>query len=187
MSIVEIILIGIGLAMDSFAVSVCKGLSMKKLNRKNMLIIAFYFGLFQGGMPILGYYLGTSFESLVTTIDHWIAFALLSFIGINMIREAFSNENKIDDSVKFSTMIILALATSIDALAVGISFAFLDVNILFSALVIFIITFILSLFGVILGNKFGNKYEKISQILGGTILILMAFKILFEHLGLISF
>lgn len=180
---IGIILIAIGLAMDAFAVSVCKGLSMKKISIKKLLIIALYFGFFQALMPVIGYFLGESFESLVTSIDHWIALILLSFIGINMIREAFGKEedNKNDDT-SFKTMIILAIATSIDALAVGITFAFLEINIFVIATIIGVITFIISAIGVIIGNKFGDKYEKKAEIFGGAILILMGIKILFEHL-----
>ncbi len=183
MTLTEIILISIGLAMDAFAVSICKGLSIKKINWKVICIVGLYFGIFQAGMPIIGYFLGKGFESFVTKIDHWIAFILLSFIGINMIKEAFSKDENINgDDLSFKTMIILAIATSIDALAVGITFAFFDVNIIFSISMIGIITFILSAIGVILGNKFGNKYEKKSQLLGGLILIIIGIKILIEHL-----
>lgn len=183
MSITEIILIGIGLAMDAFAVSVCKGLSMRKLNLKKGLIISTYFGLFQGLMPTIGYILGTSFEKIIIKIDHWIVFALLLLLGINMLKEALSqNSESNNDKVDFKTMIVLALATSIDALAIGITFAFLRVKIISSALIITTITFVLSFIGVTIGNKFGNKYEKKAQVIGGLILILMGIKILLEHL-----
>ena len=186
MGILEIFLIAVGLAMDAFAVSVCKGLSMKKMNWNKAIIVGLYFGIFQGLMPVIGYFLGKTFESLVTQIDHWIAFALLSFIGINMLKEAFSkNEEGCNDNVNFKTMVVLAIATSIDALAIGITFAFLKVNLIVSFLTIGIITFILSVIGVKIGNKFGNKYEKKAQIAGGLILILMGLKILLEHLGVL--
>ncbi len=181
---IGIILIAIGLAMDAFAVSVCKGLSMKKISIKKLLIIALYFGIFQALMPVIGYFLGESFENLVTSIDHWIAFILLLFIGINMLKEAFGkseDDNKNDDT-GFKTMIILGLATSIDALAVGITFAFLEINIFVIATIIGVITFIISAIGVVIGNKFGDKYEKKAEILGGVILILIGIKILLEHL-----
>lgn len=181
---IGIILIAIGLAMDAFAVSVCKGLSMKKISIKKLLIIALYFGIFQALMPVIGYFLGESFENLVTSIDHWIAFILLLFIGINMLKEAFGkseDDNKNDDT-GFKTMIILGLATSIDALAVGITFAFLEINIFVIATIIGVITFIISAIGVVIGNKFGDKYEKKAEILGGVILIVMGIKILLEHL-----
>ena len=183
MTLFEITLISIGLAMDAFAVSICKGLSIKHINWKVIFIVGLYFGIFQAEMPLIGYFLGKGFETFVTRIDHWIAFILLSFIGINMIKEAFSKEeNGAGDDLSFKTMLILAIATSIDALAIGITFAFFDVNIILSVAIIGIITFILSGIGVILGNKFGSKYEKKSQILGGVILIIIGIKILIEHL-----
>lgn len=186
MGVLEIILIAIGLAMDAFAVSICKGLSMKKMSWKKAVIIGGYFGIFQGIMPLIGYLLGTSFESLVTKIDHWIAFGLLVFIGINMLKEAFANETEnCNDNVDFKTMIILALATSIDALAVGITFAFLKTNIIVASLIIAVITFIISVIGVKIGNKFGDKYERKAETVGGLILILMGIKILLEHLSII--
>lgn len=186
MGIIEIFLIGVGLAMDAFAVSVCKGLSMKKIDWKKAIIIALYFGFFQGFMPVIGYFLGSTFESLVIQIDHWIAFILLSFIGGNMIKESFSTESEnCNDSVDFKTMVILAIATSIDALAVGVTFAFFKINLLFSVLIIGIITFVLSLFGIMIGNKFGSKYENKAEFTGGLILILLGLKILLEHLGII--
>lgn len=186
MGILEIFFVGVGLAMDAFAVSICKGLSMKKIDYKKTVIIALYFGIFQAVMPIIGYFLGTTFESLVTQIDHWIAFILLGIIGINMIKEAFSKESEnVNDKVDFKTMIILAIATSIDALAIGITFAFFKTNLILAVIIIGIITFVLSLIGVKIGNKFGNKYEKKAEIFGGVILILIGVKILIEHLGII--
>ena len=161
MGILEIVLIAIGLAMDAFAVSICKGLSMKKMSWKKALIVALYFGIFQGLMPVIGYLLGTSFESFVTKIDHWIAFGLLVLIGINMLKEAFSNEaESCNDNVDFKTMVVLAIATSIDALAIGITFAFLQVNIILASLMIGVITFVVCIIGVKIGNKFGDKYER---------------------------
>jgi len=148
MRILEIILIGIGLAMDAFAVSVCKGLAMKKLNWKKSIIIATYFGFFQMIMPVMGYFLGTTFEGLVSNIDHWIAFILLTIIGANMIKSSFGDESEnCNEKIDFKTMIFLAIATSIDALAVGITFAFFKANLFASVLIIGIITFILSLIG----------------------------------------
>ena len=188
MGILEILLLGIGLAMDAFAVSICKGLSMKKMNWKNAIIIALYFGVFQALMPMIGYFLGTTFESLVTTFDHWIAFVLLSVIGGNMIKESFDKEEeKKNDNVDFKTMIVLALATSIDALAVGITFAFLDVNLLLAISIIGIVTFIISMLGVKVGNKFGDRYQNKAELVGGIILVVLGIKILLEHLGIISF
>lgn len=188
MGVLEIIVISIGLAMDAFAVSVCKGLAMKKLDIKKMIIVGLYFGGFQGIMPLVGYLLGANFESFVTKVDHWIAFVLLSIIGINMIKEAFKSEcdcESHNDSVAFKTMIGLAIATSIDALAVGITLAFLKANLMAVVLSIGIITFVLSMMGVWIGNKFGNKYESKAQITGGLILIIMGAKILFEHVGIL--
>lgn len=183
MGIIGILLISIGLAMDAFAVSVCKGLSMKKMNWKKAIIIGIYFGMFQGFMPLIGYFLGSTFVDLVTSIDHWIAFVLLGFIGINMIKEAFDDESEnMSDKVDFKTMFILAIATSIDALAIGITFAFLDVNIVFAVFAIAIITFLISIIGVRFGNVFGDKYEKKAEFIGGIILILLGIKILLEHL-----
>lgn len=188
MNTLGILLIGIGLAMDAFAVSVCKGLSMKKMNWKKAIIIGGYFGLFQGLMPLIGYFLGVGFQDKVTNIDHWIAFVLLAIIGANMIKEAFSKEEETkNDKVNFKEMVVLAIATSIDALAVGITFAFLEINIIFAILIIGIITFCISMAGVKIGNIFGNKYEKRAQITGGVILILMGAKILLEHLGVTKF
>lgn len=182
MEVAEILIIGIGLAMDAFAVSICKGLSMKKLDLKKMIIIGLYFGVFQALMPIIGFILGKGFEDIVVSIDHWIAFGLLSVIGINMIRDVFSEEDSQNDDVSFKTMIMLGVATSIDALAVGVTFAFLHVNIVFSVATIGVITFIISAIGVVIGNKFGNKFENKAKLFGGVVLILMGVKILIEHL-----
>lgn len=183
MKISGIIVIAIGLAMDAFAVSICKGLSMRKMNWKKGIIIGLYFGIFQGVMPLLGYLLGVGFKDKVEGIDHWIAFILLLAIGINMIKEAFSEEDECtNDSINFKEMVVLAIATSIDALAVGITMAFLNVNIMISILIITAITFIISIIGVKIGNIFGDKYEKKAEFSGGIILILMGIKILLEHL-----
>ncbi len=188
MGITEIILISIGLAMDAFAVSVCKGLSMKKMDWKKAIIIGLWFGVFQAGMPVIGYILGSKFEHLIVSIDHWIIFALLSFIGIKMIKEALSEEVEggCNDDIGVKTMLVLALATSIDALAVGITFAFLNTNIVFATLMIGIITWALSILGVKIGNKFGDKYQSKAEFAGGLILILLGIKILLEHLGFIA-
>ena len=187
MGLVEIILIAVSLAMDAFAVSICKGLSMKKMDWKKAIIIGLYFGIFQAGMPVIGYFLGVGFEESIKFVDHWIAFGLLAFIGGNMIKEALSknDEDEVDDSVDFKTMIVLAIATSIDALAVGVTFAFLNVNILLAVALIGIITFVISCIGVKLGNVFGDKYEKKAEITGGIVLILIGLKILLEHLGIL--
>lgn len=186
MSFLEILLISIGLAMDAFAVSVCKGLAMTKMNWKKATIIGLYFGIFQAIMPIIGYYLGESFQGLVTSIDHWIIFGLLIFIGGNMIKEALDKEKQeVNDNIDIKTMTILAIATSIDALAVGITLAFLEINLILSVSLIGIITFILSVIGVKIGNQFGTKYEKKAEFVGGLILILIGVKILLEHLEII--
>ena len=186
MGILELLLIAVGLAMDAFAVSVCKGLSFKEMSWKKATIVGLYFGIFQALMPVIGYFLGTTFESLVTQIDHWIAFILLGFIGANMLKEAFDKDKEeTNDRVDFKTMFILAIATSIDALAIGITFAFLKVNVLLATLLIGIITFGLSIVGVKIGNKFGNKYERKAESIGGIILILMGLKILLDHLEII--
>ena len=186
MELFEIIVIAIGLAMDAFAVSVCKGLSMKKIDWKKAIIIAVYFGAFQALMPVLGYFLGSSFSAFVQKVDHWIAFILLSIIGVNMIKESTDDEvEKRNDNVDFKTMVVLAIATSIDALAVGVTFAFFEVNILLAISIIGIITFILSIFGVIIGNKFGDKFQNRAELAGGIILIIIGLKILLEHLGIL--
>ncbi len=186
MGIIELVLIAVGLAMDAFAVSICKGLSMKKMDWKKAGIIGAYFGIFQGGMPLVGYLLGVGFQEKIQAVDHWIAFALLAFIGGNMIKEALSkDEDECNDSVDFKTMIVLAIATSIDALAIGVTFAFLKVNILLAVLLIGIITFVISMIGVKIGNVFGDKYEKKAEFAGGLILILLGLKILLEHLGIL--
>lgn len=186
MGVLELLLLSIGLAMDAFAVSICKGISMRKMNWKKAIIIGLYFGGFQALMPTLGYFLGTAFQSLITSVDHWIAFVLLGIIGGEMIKESFEkdSENQNDD-VSFKTMIILAIATSIDALAVGITFAFLNVNLGLAVSLIGIITFILAVAGTKIGNRFGDKYEKKAEFVGGVILILLGVKILLEHLNII--
>lgn len=182
MTLWELIVIAIGLSMDAFAVSIGKGLSMDKLNRRNQIKIGFYFGGFQALMPVIGYYVGIYFRSFVESVDHWIAFALLVLIGIQMLREA-KEEEEIDGSVGVKQMLILSIATSIDALAVGVSFAFLPgVNIWQAAASIGIITFFLSAIAVKIGNVFGRKYQAKASIFGGVILIGMGIKILIEHL-----
>jgi len=200
MGFFEIFAIGIGLSMDAFAASVCEGLSMRKLNIKNTMIIAFMFGLFQFLMPLLGYFFCVQFESYIEGFDHWIAFAFLCFIGAKLIFDAIkekressslklkadSNIDKKDDPVfSFRRILLLSIATSIDALAVGISFAFFDINIFSASAIVGITTFVLSILGVLLGNFFGEKYKTPAQIVGGIILIGIGFKILFEHLGVI--
>ena len=189
MSIIEIALIGIALAMDAFAVSICKGLAMSKMSYKKTIIIALFFGVFQALMPLLGYFLGNAFASSIAAIDHWIAFILLAFIGGKMIYEAIKNEGEgyCDLKYDFKEITLLAFATSIDALAVGISFAFLQVEIWSAASYIGVITFILSIIGVLVGNRFGVKFKSKAEFAGGIILVLIGIKILLEGLGILSF
>lgn len=188
MSLFTLFVTAVGLSMDAFAVSVCKGLAMKKLSVKKAFIIGLWFGGFQALMPTLGYLLGTRFEKYVTAIDHWIAFVLLALIGANMIKEALSKEeDSANDSVDIKTMFLLAVATSIDALAVGVTYAFLQVQIVPAVTFIGVITFCLSVAGVKIGNVFGLKYKSKAEITGGVILIVMGTKILSEHLGLLDF
>lgn len=212
MSFLEVFILAIGLSMDAFAIAVCKGLNMKKLNIKQGFIIAFMFGLFQLAMPIIGYYFCRPFEEYIQNFDHWIIFGLLCFIGLKMIidcvkeikqskkentkLDASVKTNKLDNNLKsgaheaceklnFGEIVSLAFATSIDALAVGITFAMVDANIFTSCLIIGIVTLVLCFVGVIIGNFFGSKIKSTAEILGGTILILIGLKILLEHLGLL--
>lgn len=183
MSLTELFILAAALSMDAFAVAVCKGLSIKQLNWRYAVIIGLYFGGFQAGMPLLGYLLGWHFKNAITSIDHWIAFTLLAAIGFGMIREAYSGEDEnLDASVSFKTMCILSLATSIDALAVGVTLSFLNVSILPAVSFIGIITFSLSVAGVKTGHAFGIRYKAKAELAGGIILILMGVKILAEHL-----
>ena len=183
MSALELFIIAVGLSMDAFAVSVCKGLSMGKLRIKNALVIGLYFGGFQALMPALGYLLGSYFQNAITAYDHWIAFVLLCIIGGNMIKEALNpDEESCDASVAFKDMLVLAVATSIDALAVGVTFAFLRVQIIPAVCFIGIITFMLSVFGVKVGTVFGIRYKSKAEFVGGAILIAIGLKILVEHL-----
>jgi len=189
-SLIELFLIAVGLSMDAFAVSVCKGLATSKLQSRHILLAGLWFGGFQALMPAIGYFLGSSFQKYITAFDHWIAFVLLSFIGGNMIYEALKKEDddSCNDSFSVKTMFILAVATSIDALAVGITFALLPgVNIYAAVLFIGAVTFILSGAGIKIGNIFGLKYKAKAEFAGGLILILIGIKILLEHLGIISF
>lgn len=184
MSAFELFILAVGLSMDAFAVAMCKGLAMKKMSYKKAATIGAYFGFFQGFMPAIGYIFGVSFQSQIKKIDHWIAFLLLSMIGCNMIRESFGNdETDTNDSVAFKVMIFLAIATSIDALAAGVNFAFLpNVNVWLAIILIGIITFNFSFIGVKIGNMFGTRYKAKAEFMGGLVLILLGFKILLEHL-----
>ncbi len=187
MDIISLLLLAVGLSMDAFAVSVCKGLALKKVSLRHMCIVGAWFGGFQALMPSLGYLLGSRFEQYITAIDHWIAFVLLVLIGANMIREALSKEEaeEANASLAFKTMLLMAVATSIDALAVGITFAFLSVHIVPAALTIGATTFLLSAAGVKVGSVFGLRYKKRAEIAGGVILCLLGVKILLEHLGVL--
>ena len=188
MSNIELLLIAISLAMDSFAVSVCKGLSMKTVEFRKALIIGTYFGVFQAAFTMLGFLLGSAFASFITSIDHWIAFILLVFIGGNMIKESFSDDSKnVNDDISFKTMAPLGVATSIDAMSIGITFSFFATDLVFANLSIFLASFILCIIGVYLGNFVGNKFQNKAEFVGGTILMLLGIKILLEHLGIISF
>lgn len=182
MSLFELLIIAIGLSMDAFAISICKGLTLRKMQWDKSVITGLYFGFFQGMMPLIGYVLGIQFSDSITSIDHWIAFALLSYIGFNMIKESKEEIENQNNSFGFKAMIPLAIASSIDALAIGITFAFLKVNIINAVIFIGITTFIFSFFGVKIGNVFGSKYKSKAEFAGGIILILMGLKILIEHL-----
>ena len=187
--IISVILLGVGLSMDAFAVSVCKGLAVGRVRMKHMLSAGIWFGAFQALMPLLGFFLGTSFHRYIEAFDHWIAFILLTLIGANMLKEAFSKEDEpkpADASFGVKTMLLMAVATSIDALAVGVALAMEgDSNIWISIAVIGVITFALSALGVKLGSVFGERYEKKARIAGGVILILIGLKVLLEHIGVL--
>ena len=185
MGILELIFISIGLAMDAFAVSICKGLSVKKVKAKHYFIAGGYFGGFQAIMPLIGYLLGISFQNLIVSIDHWIAFILLGIIGINMIKESLGDDENINDSFSFKDMLPLAIATSIDALAIGITFAFLKVNIILAIFFIGTITFVFSALGIKIGSIFGDKFKNKAELIGGIVLIIIGIKILLEHLGIL--
>ncbi len=186
MGLLELFILAVGLSMDAFAVSVCKGLAMPKITVKKAAVVGIWFGGFQALMPALGYLLGSQFKESITAIDHWIAFILLGIIGGNMIREACSGEcENENDSLDVKTMFLLAVATSIDALAVGITFAFLKVNIAAAVTFIGVTTFIISAAGVKIGNIFGTKYKAKAELAGGIILVLLGLKILLEHLGVL--
>lgn len=188
MSIFELFLLAVGLSMDAFAVSICKGLSVKELKIKHMFLAAVYFGGFQALMPVIGFFAGINFAGYISSIDHWIVFVLLAFIGGNMIKESLGKEEEqVNDDFSVKVMLLLAIATSIDALAVGISFALLKINILYAASFIGVITFVLSAIGIKLGHVFGSKYKSKAELAGGIILILIGLKILLDHLGVISF
>ena len=189
--VIELFLLGVGLSMDAFAVSVCKGLGMRKLNKKQALIIGLYFGGFQALMPFVGWLLGSQFQKYITSIDHWIAFILLGFIGGKMMIEAVREWNEeevvdvMDAPIDHKNMLVLAVATSIDALTVGITFAFLGTPIVEAITIIGITTMVISIAGVVVGNFFGSRYKSKAEFIGGLILVLLGLKILLEHLGIL--
>lgn len=190
MGLIEIFLIAVSLAMDAFAVSLCRGLCMRKINYKHALIIAGLFGGFQAAMPLLGWALGKQFKSYIVDIDHWIAFGLLLIIGGKMIWDTFEKDDgdkPLAEGLRIKELLLMAVATSIDALAVGITFAFLGTNIWIPVTIIGVLTFAICFAGVIVGNKFGAKYKKKAQFAGGFVLILIGLKILLQHLGVINF
>lgn len=182
MGLMELILTATGLSMDAFAVSICKGLALRKMEWSRALLCGIWFGVFQGLMPLIGFFAGSHFAKAVSGVDHWIVFIVLSLIGGNMIREALGKDEDVDPSFGIAGMFMLAVATSIDALAVGVSFAFLKMNIWTSAITIGCITFFISAAGVKIGNAFGTRYKSKAELAGGTILILIGLKILIEHL-----
>ena len=191
--VIELFLLGVGLSMDAFAVSVCKGLGMRKLNKKQALIIGLYFGGSQALMPFVGWLLGSQFQKYITSIDHWIAFILLGFIGGKMMIEAVREWNEeevvdvMDAPIDHKNMLVLAVATSIDALTVGITFAFLGTPIVEAITIIGITTMVISIAGVVVGNFFGSRYKSKAEFIGGLILVLLGLKILLEHLGILVF
>ena len=186
MSLFTLFTLAVGLSMDAFAVAVCKGLAMRQISMRKAAIVGLWFGGFQGLMPLIGYLLGVQFKDKITAIDHWIAFVLLGIIGINMIKESREQEEEEgSDSLAAADMLVLAVATSIDALAVGVTFAFLNVNIIAAVSFIAVITFILSAVGVKVGNVFGTRYKSRAELAGGIILILLGTKILLEHTGIL--
>lgn len=197
MGLAELVLLAVGLSMDAFAVSICKGLGMKKINLKVAVVLGLFFGGFQAGMPVIGWALGSQFMGIIGPIDHWIAFILLAFIGGKMLWEAFTEDEDEDEDedegdgkdaekIDLGEYLILAIATSIDALAVGISFAALSVDIMPAVSLIGITTFIFSVAGVAIGHTFGARYEKPATIVGGVVLIFIGLKILLEHLGILA-
>ncbi len=194
MGFIELFLLGVGLAMDAFAVSICKGLKMKTVNKKHCFVIALFFGGFQALMPFIGWLLGRQFEQYITKIDHWIAFLLLVAIGGKMIVDVLKGEEEDDEvcpceieKLDVKELFLLAIATSIDALAVGITFAFLQVSIVPAITIIGVVTFVISAVGVFVGNIFGSKYKSKAEFVGGVILVLIGVKILLDHLGILPF
>lgn len=186
MSIWDLFILAVGLSMDAFAVSVCKGLSLGKIKPKHMCIAGAWFGGFQALMPLIGYFLGSFFAEMIEKYDHWVAFVLLAIIGGNMIKESFDKDEKVDSSMDVKSMLLLAIATSIDALAVGVTFAFLQVQIVSAVSFIGVITFIFSAVGVKIGSLFGTKYKSKAELFGGIVLVLIGIKILLEGIGVLG-
>lgn len=186
MSILDLFILAVGLSMDAFAVSVCKGLSLGKIKPKHMCIAGVWFGGFQALMPLIGYFLGSFFAEMIEKYDHWVAFVLLAIIGGNMIKESFDKDEKVDSSMDVKSMLLLAIATSIDALAVGVTFAFLQVQIVPAVSFIGVITFIFSAVGVKIGSLFGTKYKSKAELFGGIVLVLIGIKILLEGIGVLG-
>lgn len=186
MSILELFILAVGLSMDAFAVSVCKGLSLGKIKPKHKCIAGAWFGGFQALMPLIGYFLGSFFAEMIEKYDHWVAFVLLAIIGGNMIKESFGKDEKVDSSMDVKSMLLLAIATSIDALAVGVTFAFLQVQIVPAVSFIGVITFIFSAVGVKIGSLFGTKYKSKAELFGGIVLVLIGIKILLEGIGVLG-
>lgn len=186
MSIWDLFILAVGLSMDAFAVSVCKGLSLGKIKPKHMCIAGAWFGGFQALMPLIGYFLGSFFAEMIEKYDHWVAFVLLAIIGGNMIKESFDKDEKVDFSMDVKSMLLLAIATSIDALAVGVTFAFLQVQIVPAVSFIGVITFIFSALGVKIGSLFGTKYKSKAELFGGIVLVLIGIKILLEGIGVLG-
>lgn len=186
MSILDLFILAVGLSMDAFAVSVCKGLSLGKIKPKHMCIAGAWFGGFQALMPLIGYFLGSFFAEMIEKYDHWVAFVLLAIIGGNMIKESFDKDEKVDSSMDVKSMLLLAIATSIDALAVGVTFAFLQVQIVPAVSFIGVITFIFSAVGVNIGSLFGTKYKSKAELFGGIVLVLIGIKILLEGIGVLG-
>lgn len=186
MNIISLFVLAVGVSMDAFAVSICKGLAIQRFSLKKAAIVGAWFGGFQALMPAIGYVLGIQFADKIEAFDHWIAFILLAFLGIKMIREAFHSKGEEEnDDISFRIMFILSIATSIDALAVGITLAFLEVNILTAVLFIGCVTFLCSAVGVKIGHAFGTKYKSKAEIFGGAVLVFLGVKILLEHLGVL--
>ena len=186
MSILDLFILAVGLSMDAFAVSVCKGLSLGKIKPKHMCIAGAWFGGFQALMPLIGYFLGSFFAEMIEKYDHWVAFVLLAIIGGNMIKESFGKDEKVDSSMDVKSMLLLAIATSIDAWAVGVTFAFLQVQIVPAVSFIGVITFIFSAVGVKIGSLFGTKYKSKAELFGGIVLVLIGIKILLEGIGVLG-